>query len=131
MQDEPGATALLASVIRFLRDEALPALPPRQAFHARVAANALDIVMREITIGRAAELDELARLGALVGETGTLAERNARLALAIRDATLDPADPAVRDHVWATTLEKLAVDQPRYSGYVRALAERSGTNGET
>jgi hypothetical protein len=29
------------------------------------------------------------------------------------------------EHLWVTTLEKVAVDQPTYASYQRALAERS------
>ena len=34
------------------------------------------------------------------------------------------ATPGFTEHLWATTLAKLAVDQPNYSGYKAALAER-------
>ena len=31
--------------------------------------------------------------------------------------------PGLADHLWAITMTKLAIDQPKYSGYVRALEE--------
>ncbi len=114
---------MLDAVIAFLRDSAIPALPPRAAFDARVAANALELVRREVSIGRAAEITERARLVALLGTEGDLRTLNAELAARLAEGRLDPASPAVARHLWATTLEKLAVDQPTYSAYRRSLAE--------
>jgi hypothetical protein len=31
----------------------------------------------------------------------------------------------LREHLWETTLTKLAIDQPKYSGYRRALEEKA------
>ena len=33
---------------------------------------------------------------------------------------------ALVEHLWAATLEKVAIDQPGYSGYTKALEERGG-----
>ena len=33
----------------------------------------------------------------------------------------DAATPDLAAHLWATTLDKLAIDQPSYAGYRRAL----------
>ena len=65
------------------------------------------------------------RLETLLGQTGTLADLNAEFARRIAAGDLDPTDPAVADHLWTTTLAKLAVDQPNYWGYRAALAERA------
>lgn len=125
MQDEPDSAALLDAVIRFLRDGAAPLLPPREAYDARVAANALELVQRDLALGPASAAAEQARLAALLGRDGTLADLNAALAERLRTGGPDAVTPAVRDHLWATTLEKLAIDQPRYSAYLRALEERT------
>ncbi len=37
---------------------------------------------------------------------------------------MDLETPGLADHLWETTLAKLAVDQPNYWGYRAALAER-------
>ena len=37
------------------------------------------------------------------------------------ELTLDT--PGLADHLWAITMTKLSIDQPKYSGYVRALEE--------
>ena len=44
--------------------------------------------------------------------------RAARLA----DGALDSSHPGLADHLWATTLAKLAVDQPAYDTYQRHAA---------
>jgi hypothetical protein len=51
---------------------------------------------------------------------------NRELARRIRDGELTLESPGLAEHLWATTLAKLAVDQPTYSGYRAALAERGG-----
>ena len=39
---------------------------------------------------------------------------------------LDLATPGVSDHLWATTMAKLAVDQPTYAAYRAELESRVG-----
>ena len=71
MQDAPHPHQLLEAVVRYLRDEALPALTRHGegalAYQARVAANMLDIARRELLAAPADEPAERARLQALVG----------------------------------------------------------------
>ena len=95
------------------------------SFQARVSANALEIVCRNLDMGPAEEAAEAERLKGLLGHDGGLSELNAELALAIRDGALDLTTPGLAEHLWATTLAKVAVDQPNYSGYRAAMAERS------
>jgi aminoglycoside phosphotransferase (APT) family kinase protein len=47
----PAASELLAAVREFLTDQVRPATSGQLAFHARVAANVLAIVMRELELG--------------------------------------------------------------------------------
>lgn len=124
MQDEPSADTLLDAVMRFLKDEAAPALDGRLAFHARVAANAIDLARRSARLGPQADEDERARLAALLGEDGALATLNARLTASIADGRLGLTSPGVRDHLWRTTMDKLSIDQPAYATYRRALDRR-------
>lgn len=69
MQDQPSAIELVEAVTEFLRNHAMPQLQGHAAFHARVAANALDIVKRELEIGPDATARELARLKTLLSKT--------------------------------------------------------------
>jgi hypothetical protein len=125
MQDEPTPKELLEAVIGFLREIAAPALPTREAFDARVAANALELVAREISVGWQAQVDERRRLAALLGNDGELKALNEELSRRLAEGSLDGASAEVSHHLWATTMEKLAVDQPNYSAYRATLAERS------
>ena len=127
MLDDPDAAAALAAAIDFLRARVVPLLPPREAFEARVLASLLEMVGREMTIGGEGERAEVERLRRLLGQDGDLALLNAEFSRRIAEGALDPADPAVAGHLWATTIEKLAVDQPRYAAYRRVLGERAAS----
>jgi hypothetical protein len=138
MQDKPDPGRLLAAVVRFLREDAGPALARSDesalAYQARVAANMLDIVARQLQFAASADAAELARLRDLLGpqvllddacEAGLAAELvrlNQGLADRIASGALDAASPGLTDHLWRSTLAKLAVDQPTYDAYRRALA---------
>ena len=130
MQDQPAPDELLAAIAAFLRNTVILMADPHTAFQARVAANALDLVRRQLELGAAGEVAELQRLQALLGHTGTLPKLNAELADALASGAKGLAAPGVSAHLSATTLEKLRVDQPNYSGY-RAALERSSDLKET
>lgn len=123
MQDKPSAIELIEAVANFIREHAMPQLQGHTAFHARVAANALDIVRRELEVAPVAQTQELARLTALLGHEGTLEELNRELCSQIESGDLTLESPGLGDHLWQLTLTKLAIDQPNYSGYRRALTE--------
>lgn len=126
MQDKPRPTDLLAAVTHYLRDELLPTLTAHHAFQLRVSCNALDLIARQLAMEPAANAQEVERLTRLLGQGGTLETLNAELARRIADgeATLDT--PGLAEHLWATTLEKLAVDQPQYGAYRREIARSDG-----
>jgi hypothetical protein len=129
VQDRPSVRELLEAVRAFLEEEAMPALDPRRRFHARVAANVLAIVERELDGEEAALALEWTRLAPLVGGQAAapaglgalraaVREASAELAERIRrgDADDGPFAAAVRAHVRATVEEKLRVANPRYLG---------------
>ena len=140
MYDTPTPDELLAAVARFLRDDAGPALgrsgaqPDNSAlaYQARVAANMLDMVCRQNLLAPLAEAAERARLLTLLGATGRpgeidlasadLATLNQRLTDRIADGSLTLATPGLASHLWRSTQDKLAVDQPRYASYLQVLA---------
>jgi hypothetical protein len=123
MYDPPTTAELVNAVRSFLEEQAMPQLEGRTAFHARVAANALAIVARQLELGPAAEATEHDRLTALLGEEGNLDSLNRALCRRIRSGDLHLDSPGLVEHLRTTTLDKLAVDQPKYSGYRRALAK--------
>jgi hypothetical protein len=125
MQDEPRPDEILGAVAAFLKGPAVRESGPHIAFQLRVCANAVEIAQRGLTLAPAAETAELARLRALLRLDGDLPTLNRELAHRIREGAIDLAWPGLKDHLWATTLAKLAIDQPGYSGYRAALAERA------
>jgi aminoglycoside phosphotransferase (APT) family kinase protein len=103
----PTADELLEAVVEHLhatRDEQ----GGRAAFHARVAANVLDMVRRELALGGAAADAHAARLAGLgVADDAGLAE-------AIRDGRLDDRWDEVAVAVRASVRDALAVAHPGY-----------------
>ena len=124
MQDEPKPDEILSAVARFLRDVAAPATTGHISFNLRVAANAIEMSRRQLNLDPPAAGDEAARLRAILGVEGDLPTLNAELCRRLESGQADLATPGLADHLWATTLAKLAVDQPTYWGYRAALAER-------
>ena len=108
--DVPTAEQLVESVREWLERDVLPATEGRLQFHARVAVNVLAMVERELAVGAqqaAAHEQRLAQLGC--ADDAELAER-------IRHGELDDRLPEVRDLVWASVRDKLAVANPKYLG---------------
>ena len=126
MLDQPHGADILAAVSRLLRDTLMPQLPPDAVFQARVAANALDLVAREIRFGATVEREALQRLQALLDRDGSLQELESDLSLRIRDGELDLQSPGLTEHLWQTTLAKMKIDQPSYASYRRELEARAG-----
>jgi Domain of unknown function (DUF6285) len=131
MQDHPHPSEIIAAVARFLKAEVIPELTGRTAFNTRVAANALEMMTRQLETQPAAEAAELESLKAILGADGDLAALNAEFSRRLAAGELDLATPNVADHLWITTLAKLYVDQPTYWGYRAALAERAPPTQET
>jgi hypothetical protein len=119
MQDEPTPTELTKAVADFLRDEIAPLMTGHNAFKLRVAANMLDLVTRQLTLEGQGNAAEAARLKALLGVEGSLIELNRALADNIASGEMDLSTPGLADHLWRTTMDKLAVDQPNYASYKR------------
>jgi hypothetical protein len=108
--DDPTVAELVESVREWIERDVMPATEGRLSFHARVAANVLKIVEREL---EAAEVhasrhhERLASLG--VADDAELAE-------AIRTGRLDDRLDEVREVVRQSVIDKLSVANPRYMG---------------
>ena len=103
----PTAAELIAAVADFLDNDVRGATDPTQVnFHARVAANVLRIVERELTDDSAAEV------------TGRLADLGfadeAQLAAAIRAGTLDGRAGEVLPTLRALVRHRLTIAHPGY-----------------
>jgi len=119
-QDAPTAVELLEAVRAYLHEDALPALDGRAAFHARVAANVVAIVAREITLGPEADRSERARLLLLLSlpasDARSFSELNALLAQRIRAGLLDDRRDELVAHLRATVRDKLRIANPTHLG---------------
>lgn len=104
----PDATQIVDAVREFLREEVMPATEGAVSFHARVAANLLDTLARELALGEAGEQRYTAALAGL----GCRDEDD--LALRIRSRDLGPDDPGLVKALWTITDDRLAVANPGY-----------------
>jgi len=119
--DQPSIHELVTAVRDFLETRAMPELKGHTAFHARVAANALSIVARQLEFYGHASDEETKRLAALLGHEGALDELNRELCARIRAGEFTLQTPGLAAHLEETTRDKVAIDQPNYSGLKQAL----------
>ena len=125
MQDEPTPTELIKAVADFLRSEITPAIKGHNAFKLRVGINALDLVTRQLALADKGDAAEAARLKQLLGADGPLMELNRTLSEKIASGEVDLNTPGLSEHLWQTTMDKLAVDQPNYASYKRELGSKT------
>ena len=119
MNDRPSADELLRAVERFLRDDAVPALEGPRRFHARVAANVLGIVRRELARGESDLREEWQGLAELLDReaappadlAGAVRGANEELVRRIRagEADTGPFRAALLAHLHRVLDAKLAV----------------------
>jgi hypothetical protein len=121
MQDEPTPTELTKAVADFLRNDIAPEISGHSAFKLRVAINVLDLVTRQLTLEQGSDAAEAKRLARLLGIEGSLIELNRALSDKIAQGDVDLQTPGLAEHLWQTTMDKLAVDQPNYASYRREL----------
>ena len=124
MQDEPTPSELIKAVADFLRNEIAPEISGHHAFKLRVSINALDLVTRQLKLEQGSDTAEAARLAELLHMQGSLGELNRTLAERIAKGEVDLQTPGLADHLWHTTMDKLAVDQPNYASYKRELEQK-------
>ena len=115
MQDEPTPNELITAVADFLRNEIAPVIKGHNAFKLRVSINALDLVTRQLALESRSDAAESDRLSQLLGMQGSLRELNRVLADRIAKGEVDLQTPGLSEHLWQTTMDKLAVDQPNYA----------------
>ena len=111
--------------MRIIRNDITPAISGHSAFKLRVAINALDLVTRQLALGQAGDGAESVRLKQLLGMEGSLIELNRALADKIAKGELDLQTPGLTEHLWQTTMDKLAVDQPNYASYKREMGRKA------
>jgi hypothetical protein len=121
--DRPTADEMLEAVEEFLRDKVMPAVSGHLNFHARVAANVIAAVRREVARSPAIEAAQRERLRALLGHGGDVEALNRELCEQIRAGARDLDDPALLEHLRRVAVENLGVDNPKYSAYARLKGE--------
>lgn len=108
----PTAAELIAAVAEFLETDVRESTSGQVNFHARVAANALRMVERELTADPDDGVSEaLARIGF---------DDEAQLAAAIRGGEVDGGDAPVQAALRALVGRRLAAAHPGYEHEDRA-----------
>ena len=120
MAEQVEAQALVEAVAQFIV-QIEGRLSGREAFHAKVAANALGIVARELA--QQPRAVEAAALAGFLGHEATLDAARAELCGRLRMGQLTPEIPGLLEALMTATLAKVAVDNPRYSTFRRMTAD--------
>jgi len=107
-------TEELAESVRLWIDEIRPTLDPRNAFLARVAANAMATIARELTQGPTAEAAAIAGMAEVLGQGGTYAELNSELCGRIRSGELTVETPGLLAALTTMARDQIGIDQPSY-----------------
>lgn len=128
MQDRPNPVELVKAVANFLQATVLPQSTGRQAFEIRIAINALELVARQLVHADEDHCAERERLEELLGRTGSLTDLNQELCARIAQGAVGLTDERLIRHLWATTMEKLAVDQPSYAAFREEQLRNRGAN---
>lgn len=123
MTDHPKAGELIEAVALFLDSRVAHKLEGRDAFLAKVAANALAAVKRELDLGAGARAAAHRRLIALIGREAGFADLNAAFCDQLRSGELTLRSPGVMAHLKASTIDQVRIDQPNYSGLKRYIEE--------
>lgn len=107
-------TEELAESVALWIEQIRPTLDPRNAFLARVAANALATIRRELTDGPAAEARATAAMAGVLGRDGDFAALNAELCDRIRSGELTVETSGLLAALRVMAMDQLAIDQPSY-----------------
>ncbi len=127
MPDRPTKLELLEAVRGFLERQLIPELEGVQRFHARVAANVLGIVSREIELEEPAFRRQHRTLAALLGQSAPEPAQLAEVAQGVErmereltrriragDADSSPWRESVLEALSAGVRERLAISNPAY-----------------
>ncbi|CAM5207403.1 hypothetical protein CDEF62S_01839 [Castellaniella defragrans] len=117
MINQPDGAALLEEARRTLMEQLLPALPPDEAYTARMVARAMGIAARELQQREAAAADATAAIAAFLAQAGLadLPAHEGTLSRLIREQRLPtPSQKALPDLLMRLTRHKLALSNPKY-----------------
>lgn len=117
----PRLDELVTSVRDFLRGDVMNQTQGRANFMARVASNSLDIVLRDLEVGDICRQQEHQRLRSLFSTESDLESLRWRLVKGLREGDIPLDHPGLAEHLRATVVNQIAIDQPVYSGFKTAL----------
>ncbi|HEU0063139.1 MAG TPA: phosphotransferase family protein, partial [Hyphomicrobiaceae bacterium] len=120
--DMPRIDEIVTSVRDYLRHDVMAATKARTQFLARVAGNALDIVLRDLAVGPEHRRRQVERLRLLLGEDGDLEALRRALVQRLREDRMALDHPGLADYLREAVVNQVAIDQPTYSGFKTALA---------
>jgi len=121
MNNPPSKEELITSIINYIENDVISELKGQKRFHAHVAKNSLNIILRQLRLEKENNSKEKKRLKEILKIDGDLIELNRILCEKINNDEINIKDNNLIDHLYKTTMEKLSIDQPNYSGY---LAEK-------
>ena len=124
MSEHPSVPELIDAVREYLEVQAIPNLTGHTAFHGRVAVNVLNLVLRALAGAQKLEQQETLRLKSLLGRDGMRDHLNQALAGAINSDHIALDDPNLISHLRQTSLDRLSIDNPNYTAFKRAMAQR-------
>lgn len=118
MNNPPSKEELITSIIEFIENDVIDELIGQKRFHAHVAKNSLQIVLRQLKVEEKNNQSEKSRLKEILKIDKDLNEMNKILCQKIDNEKIDINNNDLIDHLFKTTMEKLSIDQPNYSAYL-------------
>ena len=118
MINPPSKEDLIISIIEFLENDVIQELKGQKRFHAHVAKNSLNIVLRQLKLEEVSGEKEKDRLSKILKTDKTIKEMNKILCSMIDNNNIDIDNNELIDHLFKTTMEKLEIDQPNYSSFL-------------
>ena len=118
MNNPPSKEELITSIIEFIENDIIDELIGQKRFHAHVAKNSLQIVLRQLKVEEKNNQSEKSRLKEILKIDKDLNEMNKILCQKIDNEEIDINNNDLIDHLFKTTMEKLSIDQPNYSAYL-------------
>tara|TARA_B100000768_G_scaffold170128_1_gene176244 strand:+ start:620 stop:994 length:375 start_codon:yes stop_codon:yes gene_type:complete len=118
MINPPSKEDLIISIIEFLENDVIQELKGQKRFHAHVAKNSLNIVLRQLKLEEVSGEKEKDRLSKILKTDKTIKEMNKILCSRIDNNNIDIDNNELIDHLFKTTMEKLEIDQPNYSSFL-------------
>ena len=118
MNNPPSKEELITSIIEFIENDIIDELIGQKRFHAHVAKNSLQIVLRQLKEEEENNQSEKSRLKEILKIDKDLNEMNKILCQKIDNEEIDINSNDLIDHLFKTTMEKLSIDQPNYSAYL-------------